>query len=363
MKILIVDTVSFNRAPYLKWYIDACKKNNVDFDLFLWDRTKTSHFEKDGNMFVFHHKCEFGGNKIKKILPMILYRKKLLQTIKIGQYTHLILINTLAAVMISNFVLNNFDGKYIMDIRDYTYEKYEIYQKIENKLIEHSAFTTLSSRGFLKFIKSNNKIIINHNIGKTDFKIERPTLNTSDVVRIGFIGSVRYKKENLNLINALGNNNGYKLVYIGEHVAGCNLESECIKNKIKNVNFIGKYNNNDKPQLYQNVDIINSLYGNFFFLSTTAIPNRLYDALLYKKPIITTENTYLSEVVKKYGLGISLPGCQDYSRDEYIKKIEQYLECFNPDEFVNNANELFEIILEEQKIFCEQVDKFVQNLS
>lgn len=26
MKILIVDTVSFNRAPYLKWYIDACKK-------------------------------------------------------------------------------------------------------------------------------------------------------------------------------------------------------------------------------------------------------------------------------------------------------------------------------------------------
>lgn len=360
MKILIVDTVSFNRAPYLKWYIDACKKNNVDFDLFLWDRTKTSHLEKDGNMFVFHHKCEFGGNKIKKILPMILYRKKLLQTIKIGQYTHLILINTLAAVMISNFVLNNFDGKYIMDIRDYTYEKYEIYQKIENKLIEHSAFTTLSSRGFLKFIKPNNKIIINHNIGKTDFKIQKPTLNAKEVVKIGFIGSVRYKKENLNLINALGNNNDYKLIYIGEHVAGCDLESECIKNEIKNVSFIGKYNNDEKPKLYENVDIINSLYGNFSLETTTAIPNRLYDALLYMKPIITTENTYLSEVVKKYGIGISLPGSQNYNQKEYRRKIKDYIKNFEPVTFINNAEKLLKIVMNEQEIYRAKIDEFLQ---
>ena len=51
----------------------------------------------------------------------------------------------------------------------------------------------------------------------------------------------------------------------------------------------------------------------------SALPNRLYDALIFKKPIITTEGTYLTEVVEKYGIGFSLPGSQNYNKNEYRK--------------------------------------------
>lgn len=39
MNVLLVDTVSYDRAPYLQYYINACKSKNVSFDLFYGTET------------------------------------------------------------------------------------------------------------------------------------------------------------------------------------------------------------------------------------------------------------------------------------------------------------------------------------
>ena len=293
MKVLIVDTVSYNRAPYLKYYIDACKEKKVDYDLFLWNRNQTGGLIKNGNIYTMNSICPFGGSKLKKIIPMLQYRNALLRIIKENQYTHLVLINTLAPVMISNYVLKHYNQKYILDIRDYTYEKIKQYKNIESKLIEHSYFTTISSRGFLKFNTPNNKIIVNHNISNFD-KIENTvTLNKNEKIVIGFVGSVRYSEVNKVLIETVKDSSQYALEYVGSEVQGCNLDEFCRENNIKNVVFRGQFLNNQKPEIYKNIDMINSLYGDFSLEVTTAIPNRYYDALIFKKPIITSKGTYL----------------------------------------------------------------------
>uniref|UniRef100_UPI0025EE129D hypothetical protein n=1 Tax=uncultured Megasphaera sp. TaxID=165188 RepID=UPI0025EE129D len=146
MKVLIIDTVSYERAPYLKYYIEACNEQKIDYDLFLWDRQSNGGLTNNKHIFTFHRRCDFGGGKIKKILPMLAYRKALLTRISEGSYTHLIFINTLASVMISGKAFSEFAGKYIMDIRDYTYESIGFYRNLVNKLVKISAFTTLSSQ-------------------------------------------------------------------------------------------------------------------------------------------------------------------------------------------------------------------------
>ena len=110
-KVLIVDTVSYERATYIKLYEKILKEKNVVYDLFLWDRDNDKSFEKKDNMFIFHKQCSFGGSKLKKILPMFLYQLKLREIIKKYNYTHLILIDSLAPVMIHDLVLIDYKNK------------------------------------------------------------------------------------------------------------------------------------------------------------------------------------------------------------------------------------------------------------
>lgn len=355
MKVLIVDTVSFERAPYLKYYIEVCNEQNVDYDLFLWDRQNNGTLTQNQRIFTFHRQCDFGGRKIKKIIPMMAYRHALLARIREGNYTHLILINTLASVMISNVVFSRFSGKYIMDIRDYTYEGMGFYRKLVNRLIRQSTFTTLSSRGFFKFIESSSKIIINHNISNIE-KIEgNSTLVTRKPITIGFVGSVRYKNENMLLINALRNNHTYKLIYVGPMVSDCNLKEFCKQEGITNVEFQGKFNNKDKPELYKSIDLINAIYGTFSLEVTTAIPNRFYDALIFKKPLIASKGTFLGEIVEKNQLGIAVA----LDTQDIKECIDKYIVSFDRDEFVRNCNTYLERVIKEQNLFLENIRDFL----
>lgn len=355
MKVLIVDTVSYNRAPYLKYYIDACEEKKVDYDLFLWNRNQMGGLRKNGNIYTMNSICPFGGSKLKKIIPMLRYRNALLKVIKQNQYTHLVLINTLAPVMISNYVLKHYNQKYILDIRDYTYEKIKKYKDIETKLIEHSYFTTISSRGFLHFITPSNKIIVNHNISNLD-KIENTvTLNKNEKITIGFVGSIRYPEVNKALIEAVKDNPQYTLEYVGSEVDGCNLDEFCRENNIKNVVFKGKFLNNQKPEIYKNIDIINSLYGDSSLEVTTAIPNRLYDALLFKKPIIASKGTFLGDVVEKNKLGIAV----ELNSQSIKEKVNNYVKSFDENTFVQNCNECLKKVIGEQNFFKGKIRKFL----
>jgi glycosyltransferase involved in cell wall biosynthesis len=355
MKVLIVDTVSYNRAPYLQYYIDACEEKKVDYDLFLWNRDRTGGLQKDGNIYTMNSICPFGGSKFKKIIPMLRYRNALLKVIKKNQYTHLVLINTLAPVMISSYVLKYYDQKYILDIRDYTYEKIKKYKAIETQLIDHSYFTTVSSRGFLQFVTPSDKIVINHNISNLDKIEDDVTLDKNKKITIGFVGSVRYPEVNQKLITAVQNDPRYILEYVGPEVDGCNLEGFCKEHGIKNVIFKGKFSNGQKPEIYKHIDMINSLYGDFSLEVTTAVPNRYYDALIFKKPIIASKGTYLGELVEENSVGIVV----DIKKDNLQKRIENYLDSFNVKGFSYNCNKSLEKCINEQHRFEKNVLRFI----
>lgn len=355
MKVLIIDTVPYNRAPYIQNYEKICQKLNIQYELFVWNRKQNGGLYKKGRVFEFREKCDFGSGKLRKILPMYHYRRALKRTLLSGKFTHLILINTLAAVMLKDFIMDKYKQRYIMDIRDYTYERLHFYRDIVNQLIDKSAFTTISSRGFYKFIKKSPKIVINHNISNYDGLEDVDTFSKSEKITIGFVGSVRYEDENLKLINALQNDDAFKLLYCGEMVKGCNL-IEIVKNcAVRNVEFTGAYLNAEKKKIYKKMDLINSLYGSNSLEVSTAIPNRFYDCLIFKKPILTSEGTYLSELIKKYKLGLVL----NLEHDDIRNKLLDYKKSFRSDDFIANCNETLKEIIKEQDIYYKEIQKFL----
>jgi glycosyltransferase involved in cell wall biosynthesis len=356
MKVLIVAFHSRSMTPYSELYENVIKNNNDIYDIIFWDRFSNNKLERKGNEFIIHKICSLGGNKFKKIVPMFYFRKTVNQIIKNGNYDRIIILNTLPAVLLSNVLISNYKGKYILDIRDYTYEKYKFYKKRVDNLVKNSFITTVSSFGFFRFLENNKKIYLNHNISNWNiFGFSDKELSEKPKIKIGFVGVVRYMKENMNLMRQMKNNEKYEFIYIGNTYPECNLEKTCKNENIENVTFKGEFNNKDKPEIYKEIDIINALYGNESLEVQTALPNKLYDAIIFKKPMIVSKGTYLAELVEKYKIGITV----DF-KENFYEVIEKYIAEFHSHEFNKNANMLLYKVICDQRKIKEKVKCFIK---
>lgn len=355
-KALIVAFHPRTMTPYSQLYEETAVTQGYTYDIVFWDRFKNAELERNGNEYIIHRICTLGGSKFKKIPAMYYFRKTVKQIIDRGAYDRIVILNTLPGVLLSDVLLQNYRGRYILDIRDYTYEKYGFYRNRVNHLIDESFISTVSSQGFYRFLKREKsaKVFQNHNISNVLQKIsEIPDFKEKAQIRIGFVGAVRYERENAQLIEAFANDERFIVSYYGRFNEGCHLDIYCDRKKIQNVEFHGAFNNEEKPVIYKKIDIINSLYGNDTYDVLFLLPNRLYDSALFKKPIIVSSGTYLTEMVKKYGLGIV---ADNYT--ELKNKLLQYVDNFDSKKFNENCNRLLADVERDQCILQEQLRKF-----
>ena len=86
------------------------------------------------------------------------------------------------------------------------------------------------------------------------------------------------------------------------------------------------------------------------------MPNRLYDALLFKRPILVSKGTYLADIVQKYRIGLAV---NDITNVE--NEINRYIMDFDTDLFNTCANVLLSIVLKEQQEFYQKIGEFIRN--
>ena len=303
MKVLLIGFFTKTYMPYINIYEKILKSKKIDYDIICFNRDSTQKTCKEKNMYIYSHKTT--KNRLKKIIPVIKYRKYIKNIMKNNNYEKIVILTTMPGILIYKKLINKYKNKYIFDYRDYTYEKYKFFRKRVNDLIDNSYVTFISSEGYKKYFNNQKKIYISHNISNEDKEQKDiKDLRTTENIKIGFLGYVRYYDVNTKLIEDFKNDKKYSLKYIGTAFSNCDLKGYCKKNNINNVSFIGKYENKDKFKLYKDIDIINSIYSLESEEVQPAIPNRLYDAVLFKKPIIVSKGTYLSEIVQKYKLGV-----------------------------------------------------------
>ena len=328
--VLLINFFSKNESSYVQNYIDILKDNNISFDSLYFERYDMTVVENEGE-FLFKQYCPTGGNKFNKIRIMLKYAIFIRNIIRKGNYKGIVIFTTPPAIMVCD-LLRKYKKRYILDIRDFTYENNSIIYTIEKQIIKNSFATVISSEGFKEFLPKEFEYVITHNVANTNAVNKKH--NKKNKHTIGFVGSVRYYEENKALINHFKNDPKYNLVYYGTVTNDCDLESYCVDNNINNVNFKGRYDNSKKGELYNDIDIINSIYGIKGLETTTALPNRLYDAALYKCPIMVSKGTYLAEIVQEYKLGIVV----DVFKDDVKQEIDNYLANYNDAVFSENCD-------------------------
>ncbi len=352
MKVCLIGDTERNYLPYIEKYIRFFKKQGIEYDSICWQREESSVKAKK-NEYNYYEKPKEGA--FNKIISYARFKKYVIKILEKNRYDKIIVLSTVPCVALRKYILKNFKNKYIFDFRDYSFERFSPYKNIVDKLIDNSEFTTISSNGFMDFLDKNEKIIINHNVPDVSSVQTISDLKQKQVINIGFVGWVRYYEENIAFINKLKNEFRYQLWYIGKPIKNCGIQNYCCENEITNVSFIGKYDNKQKYDLYKSIDIINSIYGDDSLDATTALPHRLYEACIFKKPIISSKGTYLGEIIDQYGLGLVV----NVDHDDVLSELNEYVRTFNQTTFLQGCENFLNDVKKDEEILYNKLKEFI----
>lgn len=128
--------------------------------------------------------------------------------------------------------------------------------------------------------------------------------DTNGEFTVGYIGSVRYKKQMRNLIEA-ARQCGIHLMVAGFECEPIEIEPLCKDDP--NIEWIGRFDFNARAaELYGRCDVMYSVYDADMRNVRVALPNKLYESTYCEIPLIVAKNTYLAQVVEDWGVGVAV---------------------------------------------------------
>lgn len=335
-KVCIIAPSSISYTPYLYLYLNLLKKNNIEYHVIYWDRFDLK--ENLENSFVFT--SVMADSKFSKIKRYWEYRKFIINHFSRIKYDKYIILTAQIGVILFDYLL---DKDFVLDVRDYSHENIYFFNFLEKKLIKKSKMVFISSKGFESWLPKGREYVVSHNCSNADLEFMRFNFNK---MNISYIGSVSYHDANIDFIEKMKNND-FIINYIGKGDSSDIIENHVRKNNITNVNFIGRFSANEKKGFYENTNFTLSVYGNNTPISATLIPNRLYEAAKYGRPIIVSQETYLAEIVEYFGLGIIWDG----DDGTLVNKLSAYYDADIYLNFLKNCENFLSMVSQDNQIF------------
>lgn len=153
----------------------------------------------------------------------------------------------------------------------------------------------------------------------TDSVLSTRMQNNNVIVKLGLIGALNRFDIYEIYLRVLKENTDFALEVYGDD------GNSKFFDGIDRVVFHGPFRNpEDLNKIYNSVDIVLLNYDASDLNVKIALPNKLYESIFFRKPIICTQGTFLAEVVKRKGIGFS----SELSEESIEKSIRR---CLNHD--------------------------------
>lgn len=354
MKVCLIASNCLEVSPYIEHYM---KIVNTDFEYVIIEKRhkKDKKESKINNIETFYY--DNVSTSVGKFLRFVKYALFVYKIIQKNKFDRYILFSALNSSICYFFIRHYAKGRYILDIRDYDYSiNFPVIKKLFKKVVNESEMIVISSEKFKTWIPRNDSMFVMHNIPITNIEKNETSVFSNDIISISYLGNIGYYNENINLVNCLQSKCNVKIKYYGRYPSKDNIKEYCQNMGYTNVYFGGEFKNTEKETLYSDTDFINAIYGNDSLIVTTALPNKLYDCLYYKIPMIVSKGTYLAEIVDYYNLGIVV----DIENDDLYDKIQNYVHSFNSDCFIKNCNTLLHLVINEHRTTINMILEFIR---
>ena len=313
MKIAMVLIGNSYRAPYVEKYFDLVARSD-EFTIIYWDR-EGKRDRGPWKSVSFDQRLS-GGSNIGKLFGYFEYRRFLSERLCRENYDFVVVSPTNTALLLNRMLIDRFDGRYILDIRDYCHERLPCVKRMESALVRHAALSVISSKGYEAFLPSGGDYISVHNNRELDRgQIEKikSSRKKGEPIRIGCIGSIVYHSAYKQMIDSFSDDDRFQLVFIGH--GSKVLADYCKERGIRNVDIQGEFAPEDTVAQFSDIHIVNGIYGKNHPSLDYALSNKLYLGAALGLPILANKGTYMEKTVRDYGIGIGIDWTNPESRD------------------------------------------------
>jgi len=306
------------------------KQNNISIIYYHRDYMKDLSSEYSDNVVLNESLGAIkNGNYIKRIVYYFKSFKQLKNILKQNTFDTLIVnnIDTLALFKISSlFQKNNTQSiMEISDLRSHTYIyslKSKIMRSIERFMFKFVDKLIVTSPKFYEMYYSKifkDKYFLLENKPLSNMIPKRLKKIKNKKIVIGIVGLLLQGKPYKTLFETIKDDDRFEV-----HIYGKGIFEDLVRayaDKHENIKFFGEYNFfKDSAKIYSTLDILYMPYDttNDSLNNKIALPNKLYEAMYFQVPIITSKDTYLGELVEKYSIGETVKCCNNTELSESI---------------------------------------------
>ncbi len=353
-KIAILIFHNMKYCPYLNTYINILKNiNNISYDIVFFNREKQLNEISNDNVYKIDWIGKYSNNKINKMLNFINYYYKTKKILDNNRYDKIIVLTTIPGVILSKYLIKNYYKKYIMDVRDYTWEKIPFYYKREKMLFNSSLLNVISSPEFTKFLPKSNYLLC-HNLNINEVLLnKRIEKNKNDIIQISYIGSIAYEDNCIKLINLVKNDNRFSFYFYGNETNGKIVSNYIFNLNCDRIKYFGPYMPNQTEELFEKADLVFNCYGNETSLVKYAISNKYYFGLAYHRPLLVSPDTTMSSLVGNYGYSLDLKTAKN------LNDLFEWYNRLDENEFDTFAKKHLEESIQNNKIAIKKITEAI----
>ena len=361
MRIGLLLPTNIAYAPYLRIYTYVLDQlEHVEYDIIYADK-KGLHEEAK---YPFQVKTDDNVGKINKLLYYYRFSRFILKALRKEKYDKLIVFGPQIALFMPRFLHKHYKGKFIMDYRDLSIE--QNFMGTYRKILNDSAYNMISSPGFKEYLPQRDDFIVSHNfdittleqaimdVKDTPYQLTKTADGKFNVMNVGGIG-IRHVEQDKEIILALANNDRFIVTFSGRGFGVPILEEYADKHQIKNVAFTGYYDKKDEPEIVKKATFI-MIYNSLAPNPRTAISNRFYNSIMFRKPMLTKLGTIQGDYAKNYGMGVAVPDTSQLG-EELIR----YWEGFDWEQYEKQRLILLNRFKDDYQVFKDALVAFASD--
>lgn len=356
LKIGLILPGSIWYAPYVRIYTRIFDGQKIDYSIISWNREGDD--ESEG--FQYNVPCAKGHSSAgwKAYKGYVRFIKK---TIKEQQFDRIIVFGPQMTCLLSTFLLIHYRRRYMIDYRDLSIEQKAGFKQLFALMLYYSNANVISSPGFKRCLPKR-EYLISHNFDVNTVKTaiskdsQEIAYNTKNGIDVLTIGAIRDLSSNMEVVKALANKEGVKLRFVGKGGASETISEYCRREGIKNVSFTGFYQKQEEADYVEDATFMNIFYPRVI-THDTAMSNRFYHSLIFKRPMIVTKDTTQGDYVEEERLGIAVENCE-----HLYEELRCFLESESFGDYAERCNALLRLFLKDQDTFEGAVRLFVTQL-
>lgn len=309
MKACIISAVDLSRMTMVSAYTEYMESHGIEYDIIYVDKYK------DKSPFNANALIPYNVDKYKNsILPVKFIhfwrmRGFLSKKLDEGQYDFGIVWGELAAFLFADILDKKLHKRYCVNIRDYFYNDVFFVKSRLSRAISGTAFCTVSSEAYLKFLPENADYVFMHSLNKKIISSLEPKKSLREKgkkIRILYIGLIARLPYAYKLIDALGNDERFELQFVG--IGAENIDKYIEGKGYTNIITHGAFAQSETAEFLADSDIIYNLYGYGNRHFDLALSIKLYYAIYLHMPIMVFDGTQTAKTAEECGIAFVMHG-------------------------------------------------------